>query len=574
MQLGTLKAFLESDSNFKVRAFHPYLEVSHVLGSEIYHLISLESWISEALYSAVLFPEKRDSARNLVNNLLKKNRLFLDFDTVWKRLDTHLRKWVDSIEWSQFQLVGFSVCFNQLISSLAAASAIKKKYPSLPVVFGGSSCIPDMAAGLFDHFSIDYMISGEGEQALFNLCKCLHGNGNELDKRVYSKEKHGEGQQEIACQIDMAQLPFPVYDDYFDEMNTSYANQPFIPTIPVEFSRGCWWGKCAFCNLNLQWKGYRSKSTARMLEEVTWLSQKYESLDFTFTDNVLPYKEAETFFQEMKHLNKNFLFFGEIRANMGGSYLDTCKKGGLNSIQVGIEGLSQSLLKRLKKGSTVIENIAIMRDAAAYGVMLDGNLIIEFPGSTEEDVDETLRVLDFLFPFHPLTTASFFLGHASPVYYDHRQFGISAVVSHPNIKKLIPEKILCDLPILVKGFRGDRQYQRKIWGPVRKKVKRWQNLHAKNKKEGKPLLSMRDGGDFLVIRQKLENGEVLHHRLRGVSRKVYLSCCQGATLTLLSEQFPALTIQRIQTFMKDLVGKKIVFQQGDSFLALALPIKL
>ena len=570
IQLGALKSFLQADENINVKTFHPYLEVAKLLGPDNYHPISLESWVSEALYSVVLFPGKRDNASSLVHRELKTKSIDFDFDTVCLLLEKHINQWIEEIDWRAFQLVGFSVCFNQLISSLAAAHFIKKKYPDLPIVFGGSSCIPEMAQGLFDHFLIDYMISGEGEIPLFHLCQWLQGKVVEMIPSIYTRKKQIKYAGKSINQVDLAQLTPPDYDDYFLEMKSLYPDQPFIPTIPVEFSRGCWWGKCVFCNLNLQWKGYRSKTADKMINEVKGLAQKYGSLDFTFTDNVLPYKDGRLFFEKCIALKKDYSFFGEIRANQRGPYLQTCGKGGLDSIQVGIEAFSETLLKRLKKGVSVIENIAIMRDAAAYGVSLDGNLIIDFPGSTEKEVEEPLNVLEFILPYHPLTTASFFLGHGSPVDYEYSQFGITAVMPHANIKKILPKTILADLPCLVKGYRGDRQHQRTMWNPVKKKVKRWQAFHARQIKPCRPLLSMRDGGDFLLIRQVLENGEVLHHRLRGVSRSVYLACHEINTLSKILQQFTTLSEKAIVSFLNDLVNKKIMFRQGDKYLALAI----
>lgn len=571
IQLGALKSFLKADENINVQTFHPYLEVAKLLGTDIYHFISLESWVSEALYSAVLFPGKRDNARTLVHKELKNRFNKFDFDTVCQQLEKQINQWIGKIDWSAFQLVGFSVCFNQLISSLTAACFLKKKYPDLPVVFGGSSCIPEMAQGLFDHFSIDYMIGGEGEIPLFNLCQWLQGKVAEMAPGIYARKKQIKHEWNSISQVDFAHLTSPDYDDYFSEMKTLYPDQPFIPTIPVEFSRGCWWGKCVFCNLNLQWKGYRSKTADKMIEEINGLTQKYGSLDFTFTDNVLPYKDGRLFFKKCAALKKDYSFFGEIRANQRGAYLQTCKKGGLDSIQVGIEAFSETLLKRLKKGVSVIENIAIMRDAAAHGVTLDGNLIIDFPGSSVKEVEETLNVLDFVLPYHPLTTASFFLGHGSPVDYDYRQYGITAVVPHANMKKIFPQTILADLSCLVKGYRGDRQQQRTIWNPVKKKVKKWQVFHGKQVKSCRPLLSMRDGGDFLLIRQVTEDGEVLHHRLRGVSRFVYLSCYEINTVSNILQQFATLSEKAIVSFLNDLVNKKIMFSQDNKYLALAIP---
>jgi radical SAM superfamily enzyme YgiQ (UPF0313 family) len=60
------------------------------------------------------------------------------------------------------------------------------------------------------------------------------------------------------------------------------------------------------------------------------------------------------------------------------------------------------LLKRLHKGTTAIQNLEIMKNCEALGIRNISNLILYFPGSTQLDVVETLRTLEFVLPFHPL----------------------------------------------------------------------------------------------------------------------------------------------------------------------------
>src|SRR4051794_6814974 len=46
---------------------------------------------------------------------------------------------LDATDWTRFGLIGFSVVFQQLLASLAFAKALKARYPSIPIVFGGAS---------------------------------------------------------------------------------------------------------------------------------------------------------------------------------------------------------------------------------------------------------------------------------------------------------------------------------------------------------------------------------------------------------------------------------------------------
>jgi ribosomal peptide maturation radical SAM protein 1 len=576
VQLGALKSYLEANSPVKVRAFHPYLGVAGRLGRDLYHFISGNVWICEALYSAIVFPELRLQARQVVAEELQKERngaVPVDFPAVCALLESHLAEWVEENDWRQFDLVGFSVCFNQLLATLAAVRALKAKHPALPVVLGGSACHPDFAPALLRHFPVDFMISGEGEGALRSLCAFLAGREPLRDERIYHAAARGSKPRAGSPpegQLDLATLPCPDYDDYFREMREQYSGEPFMPVLPVEFSRGCWWGKCAFCNLNLQWRGYRCKGADKMAAEVLALARRHKVLDFTFTDNALPPREVAPFFAAMADCGLDLRFFAEIRANCRGTMLAACRRGGLTSVQVGIEALSNSLLARMGKGVTVLENLAVMRDALANDMVLDGNLIIEFPGSSREEVDETLRNLDFAFPFHPLVAAVFFLGYGSPVDGDPRRYGIRARTVHPHAARLLPPDIAADLPLLVKGFRGDRGRQRRLWAPVREKMRRWRDYHAGRRRREKLLLSYRDGGDFLLIRQELPDARVLRHRLQGMSRQIYLACGQGSELASLAARFPAFGPEQIGKFLDDLVAKRLVFRENDRFLALAV----
>ncbi|MBW2466394.1 MAG: RiPP maturation radical SAM C-methyltransferase [Deltaproteobacteria bacterium] len=588
IQLGTLKSYLETNSDWlQVETAHPYLEAASILGIDMYHWISRNIWLSESLYAPLVFPEQKRSSAALAAKCLKKsgapNADLFDYDKILEQLKNQLENWLNSYDWSQYAIIGFSVCFNQLLASLAAAGLIKKKYPRIRIVFGGSSCAAAAGKSLIDAFDwVDFVIQGEGENSLLELCRYISGQRDDIPENIFSKGVKNQGTSAPAAGSQLSslqELPAPDYDDYFSEMNKWFRNTPFIPVIPVEFSRGCWWNKCTFCNLNLQWCGYRYKKVSQMLAEVTALSRNYGSLDFTFTDNMLPLQESLRFFSQTGKLNIDYSFFAEIRAAYGNSSIEEIlslyRSGGLSTIQVGIEALSSSLLKKMHKGTSVIDNIAIMRGACEHSLELEGNLIIRFPGSSKSEVEETLENLDYVFAYKPLTTAVFFLGNDSPVFTMPEKFGILSILDHANNRKLFPAKILKKLNLLVKDYRGDKTYQKEIWKPAHNKVKEWQEFHDNRKTGGqkKPLLGYRDGDDFLLIRQELINGTVLNHRLKGPSRQIYLYCTQIRTMEELCKRFPDIPEQKILDFLAELKGKRLIFSEEDKYLALAIQCK-
>lgn len=559
IQLGALSAYLKmQDAVLKPVVLHPYLEVAQRLGPATYHRVSQNLWLCEALYAPLVFPAMHDSAGKLARTLMGRNP-FLDFDRTVALLRDHLADWVGRQPWDTFGLAGFSVCFHQLFASLAAAQAVTKIRPALPILFGGSSCAGAAGKSLARVFPfIDHIIGGEGEQPLLALCRRLAGRPAE------------SAQPQLR---DLSELPVPDYAGYFAEMAALFGpGLPFLPELPVEFSRGCWWNRCTFCNLNLQWCGYRAKKAEAMAAEVRSLAERHHVADFAFTDNVLPPKEAPRFFELLGQDGHDLRFFAEIRANLREQELATMRRGGLAVVQAGIEALSDSLLRRMQKGATVLDNIALMKACLSQGIRLEGNLITEFPGATEAEVEETLTVLDFLWPFPPLTTAAFFLGHGSPVADQPRDYGITGVKSHPHYRQLIPPAVLAQLTLLVGDYAGHRVQARKLWRPVVRKVAAWQRFHAKRWESAvnRPLLSLRDGGTFLLIRQETPEGQVLHHRLKGTSRAIYLACSEVIDRKTLLERFPRVTENNLIAFLNDLVAKRLLFCHGEQYLALAV----
>lgn len=578
IQLSTLKGYLQQQSNdFLIETSHPYLAAAKIIGLEHYRKISENIWAAEALYCSLLFPERCNQARDVFKKSLGRKTFtsLPDFDTLTDLLDDHMEEWLEQIDFSDCMLAGFTVCFSQLPASLLAARQIKKKYPQVPIVLGGSTCSPRIGSSLLRVFpDIDFIINGEGEKPLLRLCQHLAGKRKfPGDNIQYRAKKTAKQQPKNTPRLkndeikDMDSLPFPDFNDYFRELQSLKLS--FIPSLPLEFSRGCWWNKCTFCNLNLQWCGYRSKSSTRVLQEVEQLGEKYRCLDFAFTDNSLPPKEADRFFTATKQTDNDLNFFGEIRSLNNPQTYTLYKKGGLNSVQVGIEAFSNSLLKRMKKGVTVIDNIAAMKFAAAAGIKLDGNLILEFPGSTKDEVEDTLEVLDLVLPYRPLKGAGFFLGHGSPVWESPEQFGLKAVVAHPYNRQLYPDHLLQDLEMLIQSFRGDKQLQHEIWKPVREKIEFWADFHE-HRENIRPPLSYRQGNNFMIIRQEYPGRETLHHRLHGLSQKIYLACYIPVTIKILLRKFNSITEKQLKDFLTDLKQKRLLYYDKSSCLALAV----
>ncbi len=590
LPLGALKAYLSAAlPAIQTDACHLFLEVANALGYEPYQHISHRVWRAEAVFSALLYPDHAQRAESLyISSLKRGDNAPDDFQQLVSQVKTVTDDWLQRIDWPSLELVGFSISFCQVTASLYLIARIKAICPSLPVVVGGSSFSGERSANLLKLFpQIDFLVVGEGERPLAGLLRHLVGGDAQpfaaFPRGVFSP--HGPpGDSNPFSQLErLDRLPVPDYDDYFNMLAGFSAGERFFPSIPVEASRGCWWRRqdavgqfrgCAFCNLNLQWEGYRTKSADQVVREVDHLTRRHQVLALAFSDNALPMKMAAPMFDGIEALGRDLSIFAEVRANTSPALLQKMKQAGVDTVQVGIEALCSQLLVKMNKGVRGIDNLSLMKHCEAAGIVNASNLMLHFPASDDSDVIETLYTMSFARWYRPLKTVSFWLGLESPVYRFARRFHIRSVFNHPNLKKLFPEPVASGFRFMIQSYRGDRQRQQKLWRPVETEARRWQRDYEimQRQTRGKPALAFRDGGRFLIIDQQLPAQPMARHRLTGVSAEIYRYCHTPRTLEQVSAAFAARSREQVGTFLRSMVEKRLMFAEGDCYLSLAVPL--
>ena len=594
IQLGTLKAFLQTRiPKLQIDAFHFYLFIAEAIGYRLYHEISQRSWLAESVYAALLYPERIKQAEALFCKESTENPILqqVRFKTLTEQIKNKTDAFLDRQKWATYGLLGFSISICQLTSALYIIRRLKKRFPDLMVVVGGALTAGVTAQGILQKFpEVDVAVNGEGEMPLYQIIQHLRRKPPDLDLSKIQgvltllKDAEHPAKPSFSQLNALDELAAPDYDDYFKLLRKFDARKFFFPTLPVEISRGCWWKRavgsakvtgCAFCNLNLQWLGYRSKPVPRAVAEIDQLTNRYQTLSVAIMDNVLPKKDTIDIFLQIAGLNKDLRLFGEVRATTRLSELKAMRDCGMREVQIGIEALGSRLLKRLHKGTTAIQNLEIMKNCEALGIRNISNLILHFPGSTQQDVAETLNTLEFALPFHPPKAVSFWLGLESPVWQHPEKYGIRAVFNHPNYAFLFPEEIHRKLQLMIQGYRGDLTYQKKIWRPVKKMISNWQEQYAEMIKEpgDNPILSYRDGRDFMIIRHKRFRARPAVHRLVGSSREIYLFCRKHRSIQTIFEAFPDIPNDTILNFLNMMVDKKLMFAEKNKYLSLASAVE-
>ncbi len=593
IQLGTLKAFVrERFPEVDVIAFHLYLKVAESIGYRLYHAISERTWLAEAVYGALLYPDRAPGIERLFRSESKRSRELVrtDFADLTSRVKSVSEEWLAAVDWSAVRLVGVSCVLGQLTAGLYFIRRLKQRWPRLTMVAGGAAFNPESGPAALTLFpDVDAVVCGEGELPLADLVREHVVGGRSIAEMapgggLMIRDARGIHQTggEFRQLADLDCLPAPDFDDYFETLSGFDPGKRFLATLPVEFSRGCWWqrntgeGKprgCAFCNLNLQWRGYRFKSPARIASEVEYQTRRHRLLSLAVMDNVLPRRTTCAALRMLTGLKRDFSIFGEIRASTPLSDLKLMRAAGISRVQVGIEALSTRLLRRLRKGTTAIQNLEIMKHCEALGIACLSNLIACFPGSDEEDVRETLLAMAFAGWFRPPKLVGFWLGLGSPVWRRPEAYGIRSVFNHRNWSRIFPNDVFHRMPLLVQGYRGDLRRQRRLWKPVRDRLNAWVRAYGDLHRAAlaEPILSYRDGGDFMIIRERRLDGSTATHRLEGTSRRIYLFCEHRRSLRRILASFPNVSPENIAAFLKTMTAARLMFSENEQHLSLAVP---
>jgi ribosomal peptide maturation radical SAM protein 1 len=595
IQLGALKAIIRSRfPEVGVAAHHAYLNIAASIGYPLYHGISERTWIAETVYGALLYPERRAAMAQLFRSEAAGNRLLrqTDFVQLVAQVQAATDQWLSAVDWRPFRLAGVSSVLCQLTAGLYFIRRLRELRPDLTLVAGGAAFNHRSAAAALALFpEIDAVVCGEGELPLCHLVQhhVLEGlplaeipPANGIVRRGAPAE--GEQARDFYQLENLDHLPVPDFDDYFKTLSGLDPAQRFFPTLPVEASRGCWWqrestagegGGCEFCNLNLQWKGYRSKSAGRVVSEIDRLTRHHRLLGLAVMDNVLPRESTAELLRGLAALNRDLSIFAEIRATTPLSELRLMRAAGMRRVQVGIEALSTRLLRKLHKGTTAIQNLEIMKHCEALGIANLSNLILHFPGSDEDDVAETLRAMEFAGAFRPPKPVAFWLGLGSPAWHHAEAHGLHKVGNHPHWARIFPQRIFRRLPFMIQAYQGGAARQRRLWQPVRDRLRTWarsyEGLHRGTPDE--PILAYRDGGDFMIIRERRPGGDAGTHRLEGTSRRIYLFCNQHRSRRRILATFSDPPADRITAFLAMMTAQKLMFSEDDRFLSLAVPVR-
>ena len=310
-----------------------------------------------------------------------------------------------AVDWLRYDVVGFTASFQQTMPSLCMAQRIKRLCPEIRIVFGGAACEGCMGPELLRQFpEIDCVFSGEADVTFpATVEKWIHEGHDRARKERKGGRRMCIGWESGTVE-NLDELPYPDFDDYFARLGRSPLREQFDSLLSFETSRGCWWGKkcrCAFCGLNGDRLGFRSKSPERAIGELRYLVERHGIRRACAADNILDPRYFESLLPMLKAAGLDLSFVYEMKTNLTRQQVEVLRDAGLAAAQLGIESFSTPVLKLIGKGATAIENLQTLRWFCEAGVKVEWNLLYGFPGEDPAEYAKLAELLPSLFHLDP-----------------------------------------------------------------------------------------------------------------------------------------------------------------------------
>lgn len=570
IQVATLKGYLIKKGIDVIGRYY-YKDLVNYIGRDLLDKI-VKHELQQYGTAALLFPKKEKDIKTFFKRFLKT----FNFQTYLELLKEYYRDVVKDILVLKPDLVGFTISFFQLIPSLYVSKLLKRKQPNIKIVFGGGYLDKNFSFHILNLFSqVDYIVIGEGEVTLFELCKYISQKSplKEIKGLAFRKGNRIIITKERSLIKNLDSLPAPDYSEFFT--HSLKGNHIPYPKLVVEASRGCFYRKCYFCNLNYQWKNcYRSKSDKKVIREIINSIKKYKVLSFLFCDSNM--SNRRTLFDKLSKLDYDIEIYAEISGHsVDKSFFRILKLAGVKEIQIGIEALSDSILKKLNKGVDVMRNIEMLKWCGEFGISVFYNLIYGVPNETERDIKETLENIGYVKYFQPpARLCDFTLSYNSFAFFHHKLFGIKRFKLPSEFLLCYPKKVAEKLgPLLspIVGYELENQPHLILWKKVYREIKKWRKNYERNNK--KPGIYFQQGDDFIII-TILDKGREKRIRISNkLLSKIYVDCTnQRRSIQYLSQKFNV-EGEYLKKLLNTLVNKKLMFRYGDFYFSLGIPIK-
>lgn len=322
----------------------------------------------------------------------------------------------------QPKLVCISVPFpGNLYTSLRCGQWIKKYCPNVKVGMGGGFANTELRslsdARVFEFY--DFITLDDGEAPVENLFHFIEGRKTiaELKRTFLLQDGKVTYINNTACtDYKQGQVGTPDYSDLLldkyisaiEVANPMHSLWSDGRWNKLTMAHGCYWGKCTFCDISLDYiKNYEPISAALLCDRMEEIMTQTGQNGFHFVDEAAPPAMMRALSLEIIKRKLIVSWWANIRFEKRFSR-DLCillKAAGCIAVSGGLEVASDRLLQLIEKGITVAQVAKVNKHFTEAGIMVHAYLMYGFPTQTAQETIDSLEMVRQLFEAGVLQSA-------------------------------------------------------------------------------------------------------------------------------------------------------------------------
>jgi len=337
-----------------------------------------------------------------------------------------------------------------LYSAFRSAQWVKQNHPEIKISMGGGFPNTELRSlsdkRVFEFFDFITLDDGEVpiEELIFNLENPNSVTSTEVEKRykrtfllengevVYKNNslKHDYKQSQVGTP-DYSNLPLDKYISVIEIVNPMHRMWSDGRWNKLTMAHGCYWGKCTFCDISLDYiKVYEPVAASLLCDRMEELIEQTGQNGFHFVDEAAPPALMRALALEILKRKLAVTWWTNIRFEKSFSK-DLClllKASGCIAVSGGLEVASDRLLKLIDKGVTVEQVAKVTRNFTEAGIMVHAYLMYGYPTQTIQETVDSLEMVRQLFEAGVLQSGfwhQFALTAHSPVGLYPEQFGVT-----------------------------------------------------------------------------------------------------------------------------------------------------
>ncbi|ESU26286.1 hypothetical protein FLJC2902T_27660 [Flavobacterium limnosediminis JC2902] len=341
------------------------------------------------------------------------------------------------------KLICFSVPFpGNLYSAFRCAQYIKQHFPEVKVAMGGGFPNTELRelkdVRVFEFF--DYITLDDGELPVELVYNTICNSGHAEFKRTFLLEdnqvvyksntlRHDYKQNDVGTP-DYTDLLLDKYISVIEIANPMHSLWSDGRWNKLTMAHGCYWGKCTFCDISLDYiKIYEPIAAKTLVDRMEELIVQTKHNGFHFVDEAAPPALMREVALEILRRNLTVTWWTNIRFEKSFT-ADLCvllKASGCIAVSGGLEVASDRLLELIKKGVTVEQVAQVTRNFTEAGVMVHAYLMYGYPTQTVQETVDSLEMVRQLFEVGTLQSGfwhQFAMTAHSPVGMFPEEFGV------------------------------------------------------------------------------------------------------------------------------------------------------